>query len=93
MKTITPSVLNKEITSFDIETELGEYYSLEIKGNMMRCFKMVYNEDLDDWMSGEVGGWDVQEDLKNLQFSDLANKPVTYREMEAMFVSAQFFTA
>ena len=70
MKTIIPSVLNKDVTRFDIETELGEYFTLEIKGNMMRSFKMVYNEDLDDWMSGEVSGWDVQEDLKNLQFSE-----------------------
>jgi hypothetical protein len=93
MKTIIPSVLNKDVTRFDIETELGEYFTLEIKGNMMQCFKMVYNEDLDDWMSGEVSGWNVQEDFENLKFADLAPKPVTYREMEAMFVSCQFFVA
>ena len=93
MKTITPSVLNKEITRFDIETELGEYYSLQIKGNMMSCYKMVYNEDLDDWMSGEVSSWNVEEDFKNMQFANLASKPVSYREMQSMFVSCVFFAS
>ena len=91
MKNIRPSISNNSETRFDIETENGNYYVIKIQRKLMSVFKMVQNNYSGDWIEGQISGWDISEEVKDMKFENLVrNRNVTYREMEALYVSQQF---
>ena len=91
MTTIKPNTLTTWETRFQIETEKGNFYQIKIEGKSMRVFKMVQNDYSGDWIEGQVSGLDISEEVKDMLFTNLVpNKDVTYREMEALYVSQQF---
>jgi len=92
MKTIIPAYKNDKETRFDFETDYGDYYSITVKPNSMIVEKMVYNEDSGDWMSGEVGGNTITDDVKDYLFADLDKDPISYRTMQSKFVFTMFLS-
>ena len=91
MKTIRPAINNVQVTRFDIETEGGNFYMIEIKKKLMRVKKLIQNEYSGDWIEGEVSGGYIADEVKDMQFTNLVDgKAVSYRDMEALYVHMMF---
>ena len=92
IKTIRPAINNDQVTRFDIETEGGNFYMIEIKKKLMRVKKLIQNEYSGDWIEGEVSGGYIADEVKDMQFTNLVDgKAVSYRDMEALYVHMMFF--
>ena len=91
MKNIIPAIQNEKEIRFDFETELGNYYSIQIKKGFMQTYKMVHNEHSGDWMEGEVGGNYITKEVEDLRFTNLGDTPISFKTMQTMFVFPMFF--
>lgn len=92
MKNIRPSISTKNETRYDIETKNGNYYIIKIQNKLMSVFKMIQDNYSGEWIEGQISGWDISEEVKDMKFENLVrNRNVTYRQMESLYVSQQFF--
>lgn len=93
MKTIIPASQNSETTRFQLETD-NSYYDVIIDHptKFMRAFEMTYSDESGDWEEREISPANVSHELEGYVFAGLADKPVTFRQMEAMFTSMLFMS-
>jgi len=81
---------NNEMTFTRLGPDEDIDMTLERKTQRMTFQRLEYNEETGDWDGKEVYASEVEEELENYTFSTITEKPLSFRQLKAIFSHKMF---